>query len=94
MRLGEYGVTLTITTSFNLTGATAAKLKYVDPAGVAGTIVLSLPPFQVNPGIFKHVTTSAQFQQLGTWLIALEVDFGANQRMKSAPVGLYIGESL
>ena len=83
MRAGEYGVQLTINSSFSLTGATAALLVVEDPTGAVTGKTLDLPG---SGQVFTYTTLAADFPTAGRYLLATRVDFGDNKRLRSLPL--------
>lgn len=92
MRAGEYGVTLSLDATADLTTATALTLRWRAPdTTVRQERSLSLPG---SGTVATYVTQAADFANAGTYWLMLEAQFGVDQRLRSPEVELDVDEAI
>lgn len=80
--VGDVGVTMTLNTSYDLTGYTSVKIYFVNPAG---TITNVTPDSVVDlTGVLTYTTKlQSELSIAGDWTVQVVVCFGTNKPMFS-----------
>ena len=95
LRVGEYGFTVRLNASFDLTAATALQINVTRPDSSTTTFIptrgtslfltQSAGVFQANEYV-EYVALVGDFASAGDFILSLQADFGPSQRLISSDV--------